>query len=139
MWFLAAVAVLGAPLAHADVSRPLPPVSLTASSTAEGVLLTWLPPPVSPVPIVGYNIYRVDGEQVVAVDTVPADQTTYVDTTVDHEYVYTYFLTSQSAAAGESAPSNPTFAGYPWCPDLTDKDCILPPPGGPRILILDEP
>lgn len=133
LWFLATTAVLAAPLAHADLGRPLPPVTLTSMATQEGIVLTWLPPPVSPVPVMGFNIYRIDSEETVLVDTVPADQTSYVDTSVGGEYVYTYFLTSQ-AAQTESAPSNPSFAGYPNCPDLTDWDCLYPlPPDGPAL------
>src|SRR5688572_31194390 len=109
------VAILSLP-AEAEIERPLPPMAVAADTTDEGVRISWSPPVLSPVEILSYGVYRVNGTQQELLRSVADDQTTYLDGSADLDYVYTYFVTSQSAGA-ESVPSNPSFAGpnYPYC------------------------
>jgi hypothetical protein len=118
--------ILGCPV-QAEEQPPLPPTAVTAETTAEGVLLGWAPPVLSFGEILAYNVYRINGTQPEALGSVAADQTSYFDGSADLDYVYTYFVTSQAAQA-ESAPSNPSFAGYPRCYDVTYDECLFPLP-----------
>ena len=127
--FAAVMVAALSPPAEAGIEQPLPPMAVTADTTDQGVQVSWTPPVLSPVEIMSYGVYRVNGTQKELLRSVPADQTTYLDGSADLEYVYTYFVTSQSAHA-ESPPSNPTFAGYPYCWDVTYDECLFPVPIG---------
>jgi hypothetical protein len=132
-----------------ETQRPLPPTALVAESAPGANTLSWQPPLASPgAPVEAYNVYRyVDGVRE-ALGSVNASVTSYVDTDVDPESGYLYFVTAVSAY-GESKPSNVAMPGYPWCMNIVpippkippdDKpinwDCIYPPPGGPAQFIL---
>ena len=83
-------------------------ISLTGTSTAPQVELSWNAPSSSTDPIAGYNIYRSTGSSTSyqllnsSVDT----QTTYVDTTVQSGLNYDYIVESVDASGVVSVPSN---------------------------------
>src|SRR5271155_1473840 len=83
-------------------------VSLTGTGTPPQVDLSWEAPSSSPMPIVGYDIYRSTGGtstyQLVnsSVDT----ETTYVDSTVQSGSTYDYMVKSVDSSGVQSAPSS---------------------------------
>ena len=86
-----------------------------ATSAAHQVDLSWNAPSSSPVPIVGYNIYRSTGSSSAyqllnsSVDT----QTTYVDSAVQSGSTYDYIVESVDSSGVESVPSNEVTATIP--------------------------
>jgi hypothetical protein len=92
---------------------------ISLSGTGESVVteanLSWQAPSSSPVPIVGYNIYRSTGGSASyqllnsSVDT----QTTYVDSTVQSGLTYDYIVESVDSSGVESVPSNEATALIP--------------------------
>jgi hypothetical protein len=86
-----------------------------ATSAAHQVDLSWNTPSSSPVPIVGYNIYRSTGSSSTyqllnsSVDT----QTTFVDLSVQSGSSYGYIVESVDSYGGESVPSNEVTATIP--------------------------
>jgi hypothetical protein len=87
----------------------------TGESVPTEVNLTWDAPSSSPVPIVGYSIYRSTGGSAAyqllnsSVDT----QTTYVDSTIQAGVTYDYIVESVDSSGGESVPSNEATATIP--------------------------
>jgi fibronectin type 3 domain-containing protein len=87
----------------------------TPTSVPHQVDLSWNAPSSSPVPIVGYNIYRSTGSSSAyqllnsSVDT----QTTYVDSTVQSGSTYDYIVESVNSSGIESVPSNEVAATIP--------------------------
>ena len=138
---LSLVCLTSPALAGTLIDKPLPPTLLAEGEVGRN-RLDWIPPPASPgAPITGYNVYRLNGTHQERLDHLPAGQTTYFDADVSPDYVYTYFVTSQSSD-GESAPSNLGTA-YPRCNPVSpagevDSSCIYPPepPGGPYGLTI---
>jgi hypothetical protein len=90
-------------------------LSGTGESVQHEVNLSWDAPSSSPVPIVGYNIYRSTGGSAAyqllnsSVDT----QTTYVDSTVQAGLTYDYIVESVDSSGVESVPSNEATATIP--------------------------
>ena len=95
-------------------------VSLTGTgenpaSAPHQVDLNWSAPSSSPVPIVGYNIYRSTGRSSAYqllnswVDT----QTTYVDNAVQSGLTYNYIVESVDPSGVESVSSNEAAATIP--------------------------
>ncbi len=95
-------------------------VSLTGTgenpaSAPHQVDLNWSAPSSSPVPIVGYNIYRSTGSSSAyqllnsSVDT----QTTYVDNAVQSGLTYDYIVESVDSSGVESVSSNEAAATIP--------------------------
>jgi len=86
-----------------------------ATSPSHQVDLSWNAPSSSPVPVVGYNIYRSTGSSSTyqllnsSVDT----QTTYVDLSVQSGSTYGYIVESVDSSGAESVPSNQATATIP--------------------------
>ena len=73
--------------------------------------LHWNAPTISPVPVVGYNVYRsADGGEhkhcMNCPKSSPLKDTKYTDYLVQSGRTYTYWVTSLSASGTESVPSN---------------------------------
>jgi fibronectin type 3 domain-containing protein len=76
-------------------------------SAAHQVDLSWNAPSNSPVPIVGYNIYRSTGGSAYQLLNSSVDtQTTYVDSAVQSGSTYDYIVESVDSSGVESVPSN---------------------------------
>jgi hypothetical protein len=86
-----------------------------ATSAPHQVDLSWNAPSSSPVPVVGYNIYRSTGSSSTyqllnsSVDT----QTTFVDLSVQSGSTYGYMVESVDSSGAESVPSNQVTATIP--------------------------
>jgi Abnormal spindle-like microcephaly-assoc'd, ASPM-SPD-2-Hydin len=92
---------------------------ISLSGTGESVVteanLSWQAPSSSPVPIVGYNIYRSTGGSAsyqLLNSSVDA-QTTYVDGSVQAGLTYDYIVESVDSSGVESVPSNEATAIIP--------------------------
>jgi len=72
------------------------------------VNLTWKAPTSSPVPVVGYRIYRsADGGATYApLNSTPIKETTYPDWVIQNGRTYRYQVRSVDAHGNESVPSN---------------------------------
>jgi Abnormal spindle-like microcephaly-assoc'd, ASPM-SPD-2-Hydin len=94
-------------------------VSLTGTgenaSVAHQVNLSWDAPSSSPVPIVGYNIYRSTGgtSAYQLINTSVDTQTTYVDSAVQSGSTYGYTVESVDSSGVESVQSNAVTATIP--------------------------
>ena len=83
-------------------------------SAAHQVDLSWNAPSNSPVPIVGYNIYRSTGGSAYQLLNSSVDtQTTYVDSAVQSGSTYDYIVESVDSSGVESVPSNEVTATIP--------------------------
>ena len=80
----------------------------TGEAVALQVNLSWTAPSSSPVPIVGYNIYRAPGGSTTyqLLNSSVDAQTTYVDSTVQSGLAYDYMVESVDSSGVESSPSN---------------------------------
>jgi hypothetical protein len=88
-------------------SPALVALSGTGSPLAYVVDLSWTPPVGSPVPVVGYNIYRaISGGALALVNSSPELLTTYVDSGVVSGTSYNYIVESVDSSGGESVASN---------------------------------
>jgi fibronectin type 3 domain-containing protein len=90
-------------------------LSGTGGSVVTEANLSWQAPSSSPVPIVGYNIYRSTGGSAsyqLLNSSVDA-QTTYVDSTVQAGLTYDYIVESVDSSGVESVPSNEATAIIP--------------------------
>ncbi|MEW5700819.1 MAG: dockerin type I domain-containing protein [Candidatus Zixiibacteriota bacterium] len=116
--------------------RPMTPADLSAHRGNREIRLTW--EPAEEPDVVGHRVYRLDtafGWQPVG-ET--ADQTSFVDRSVDNAIVYSYRVAAISALGSESFPTAPihgialAFDGPPLVIDqtpagtaaLTDKDSV---------------
>ena len=90
-------------------------LSGTAENMTHEVDLSWKAPSSSPVPIVGYNIYRSPGGSTAyqLVNSSVDSQTTYVDSTVQAGSTYGYIVESVDSSGVESGPSNEATATIP--------------------------
>ncbi len=90
-------------------------LSGTAENVTHEVDLSWDAPSSSPVPIVGYNIYRSPGGSTAyqLVNSSVDSQTTYVDSTVQAGSTYGYIVESVDSSGVESVPSNEATATIP--------------------------
>jgi len=79
------------------------------------VTLSWDAPGSSPDPIVGYNIYRATGGSATYELLNPSaeSQTTYVDTNVQANTSYVYYVTSVDSSGVQSTSSNQVTATIP--------------------------
>jgi hypothetical protein len=83
-------------------------------SAVHQVDLSWNAPSNSPVPIVGYNIYRSTGGSAYQLLNSSVDtQTTYVDSAVQSGSTYDYIVESVDSSGVESVPSNEVTATIP--------------------------
>ena len=114
----------------------LPPGSVAASASAEGVTITWNPPPeAAGVPgapeIRGYNIYRTSGHDALAelatpVNTAPVTETKFNDAPPYGDYEYR--VTAVAAVGPPLLQSDPSAPAT-----ITFKDLVAPPP--PKNLV----
>jgi fibronectin type 3 domain-containing protein/predicted phosphodiesterase len=87
----------------ADTSAPTAPGSLTATEVSSSrVNLSWSPS-VDNVGVVGYDIYRDDGDPL---DSLAGNASSYSDNTVDPGATYSYLAKARDAAGNVSAASN---------------------------------
>jgi fibronectin type 3 domain-containing protein len=77
--------------------------------------LSWKAPSSSPIPIVGYNIYRSadGGLSYVQLNASPIKETKYRDGLIENGRNYRYVVKSVSAKGVESTPSNTFEANFP--------------------------
>jgi fibronectin type 3 domain-containing protein len=77
--------------------------------------LSWKAPSSSPIPIVGYNIYRSadGGLSYVRLNASPITETKYRDGLIDPSRNYRYVVRSVSAKGVESTSSNTFEANFP--------------------------
>ena len=70
--------------------------------------LSWDPPKTSPVPVVGYNIYRSadEGTTYHKLNPRPIKETTYMDDVIQNGRRYRYMIKSVDAQGIESTSSN---------------------------------
>ncbi|WP_158750246.1 S-layer family protein [Acidobacterium sp. S8] len=100
-----------------STANAVPAVSLSGTGEAvqHEVDVSWNAPSSSPVPVVGYHVYRATGSSTTyslltsSVETA----TTYADNTVQSGTTYSYYVTSVDATGVESSPSNVTTASVP--------------------------
>jgi hypothetical protein len=90
-------------------------LSGTGASAQHQVDLNWDAPSSSPVPIVGYNIYRSTGGSAAfqLLNSSVDAKTTYVDNTVQAGLTYDYMVESVDSSGVESVPSNEVAAAVP--------------------------
>jgi fibronectin type 3 domain-containing protein len=90
-------------------------INLTGTGAANEVDLSWDAPSSSPVPIVGYNIYRSTGGSAAyqLLNSSVDAQTTYVDSTVQAGLTYDYIVESVDSFGVESVPANEATATIP--------------------------
>lgn len=105
-----------------------PPENLLAIDKLNGqVALYWNPGYEPGSTLLSYNIFRTDSS--FPIGNVLHDQTHFVDTNVNNDQVYSYYVTAVYNT-GESAPSNET-TGYPMAvPDEPGKVVSYARPGG---------
>ena len=84
------------------------PISTGCSPKPHSIDLTWAAPATSPVPVVGYNIYRApdEGFSYHLLNTSPIKETKYTDWMVQSGRTYHYMIKSVDANGVESDPSN---------------------------------
>jgi fibronectin type 3 domain-containing protein len=77
--------------------------------------LSWEAPATSPVEIIGYHVYRAPagGSAYQLLNTSPAVETVYLDTTVQSGLSYNYFVTSVDGSGVESGASNTVSVSIP--------------------------
>jgi fibronectin type 3 domain-containing protein len=82
-------------------------LSGTGTATSYQVNLTWSAPSSSTDPVAGYNVYRSpSGSSAYQLLNASVDtQTTYVDTTVQGNLTYDYYVESVDASGVTSVPS----------------------------------
>ncbi|MGA8044109.1 MAG: choice-of-anchor D domain-containing protein [Terracidiphilus sp.] len=90
-------------------------LSGTGQTASHSVTLTWAAPSSSPVPVVGYNVYRAPGGSTSyqQLNSSEVTQTTYVDSTVQSGQTYDYYVESVDSSGVQSSPSNTTVATIP--------------------------
>jgi len=100
-----------------SVTNPVAVISLSGTGVAVSyeVNLAWTAPGSSPDPVAGYNVYRSSdgGNTYQLLNSSPATQTAYVDTTVQDGVNYDYIVKSVDASGVESVPSNVTPVAIP--------------------------
>ena len=84
------------------------PVPTGCKAKPHSIDLTWAAPATSPVPVVGYNIYRApdEGFSYHLLNTSPIKETKYTDWMVQSGRTYHYMIKSIDAKGIESDPSN---------------------------------
>jgi hypothetical protein len=88
--------------------------SLSGTGIAHRVNLSWQAPSSSPIPVVGYNIYRTTGGSAyVRLNSSVDTQTTYVDSAVQSGSTYGYIVESVASSGVESIASNEVAAAIP--------------------------
>jgi Abnormal spindle-like microcephaly-assoc'd, ASPM-SPD-2-Hydin len=88
--------------------------SLSGTGIPHRVNLSWQAPSSSPVPVVGYNIYRTTGGSAyVRLNSSVDTQTTYVDSAVQPGSTYDYIVKSVASSGVESIASNEVAAAIP--------------------------
>jgi hypothetical protein len=89
-------------------------LSGTGTPIAYSVDLSWTAPASSPVPVVGYNIYRaVSGGTFALLNTSVEVSTAYVDSSVVDGTTYNYIVESVDSSGGESIASNEITVAIP--------------------------
>lgn len=85
--------------------------ALWAADTAHQVVLTWSAPASPADPIIGYDLYRTEGNSgpFEKVNASPLTATTYTDDTVQPGTVYIYYVVSVDAK-GNRSRSSPTWS-----------------------------
>lgn len=83
-------------------------LSGTGTVAAHEVDLSWDPPTNSPVPVIGYNVYRSVGSSASfsAINPSPVATAVYIDGTVMSGTTYLYIVRSVDGSGRESSPSN---------------------------------
>jgi len=83
-------------------------LSGTGTVAAHEVDLRWDPPTNSPVPVIGYNVYRSVGSSASfsAINPSPVATAVYIDSTVMSGTTYLYIVRSVDGSGRESSPSN---------------------------------
>lgn len=81
------------------VKVPLPPKSLVASVSQDKIVLRWSPPSGNidgskPVNLIGYNVYRVEGQDFKQLNRLPLQQEYFEDYFFEFERSYEYFVRS---------------------------------------------
>lgn len=96
-------------------STALVTLSGTGQSVSHSVTLTWNAPSSSPVPVVGYKVYRALGGSTSyqQLNASAITQTTYMDSTVQSGQTYDYYVESVDSSGVQSSPSNITVATIP--------------------------
>jgi hypothetical protein len=88
--------------------------SLSGTGIPHRVNLSWQAPSNSPVPVVGYNIYRTTGGSAyVRLNSSVDTRTTYVDSAVQSGSTYDYIVESVASSGVESIASNEVAAAIP--------------------------
>jgi fibronectin type 3 domain-containing protein len=78
------------------------------------VTLSWDPPSSSSDPVVGYDIYRAtSGATYELLNSSTDAQTTYIDTNVQANVTYAYYVTSVDSSGVQSTSSNVVSAAIP--------------------------
>lgn len=80
----------------------------TGAATQHHVVLNWTAPANSPVPVVGYNIFRAPSgsSSFQVLNASPDTSTTYTDSVVSSGATYIYYVESVDSAGVQSSPSN---------------------------------
>lgn len=87
----------------------------TGTGGAQEVHLSWSAPTNSPVPVVGYNVYRAVGSSgaLQLINSSPLTVAVYIDNAVLSGNTYVYVVKSLDASGKESGPSNQTTITVP--------------------------
>ena len=90
-------------------------VNLSGNGTTvqHQVSLSWSAPVNSPVPVSEYNIYRATGSSTSYQLLTSTSNTTYVDSAVQANTAYAYYVTSVASSGTESTPSNAVAVSVP--------------------------
>ena len=90
-------------------------LSGTGQTSLHSITLTWNPPSSTPVPIVGYSVYRAGAGSTSyqLLNSSSDTQTTYVDNVVQSGQTYDYVVKSVDSSGVESSPSNMSSATVP--------------------------
>jgi hypothetical protein len=95
-----------------DETPPSPVVGLSATPTAEGINLTWIPSPDADV--VGYNVYRsITGDDFEGITDTPLGEASYLDTQILAGLTYYYRVTAIDDSDNESPISQAASATAP--------------------------
>jgi fibronectin type 3 domain-containing protein len=100
-------------------SKAMVGISGTGVSASGGsshqVTLSWDPPSSSSDPVVGYDIYRATsgGSTYELLNSSTDSQTTYIDTNVQANVSYVYYVTSVDSSGAQSSSSNVVTASIP--------------------------